>query len=85
MKRGHEAAQGHTAVAARHDEVTRVGNGARLVEDVIASLNPVLIGWANYFRTAASYAERFAMDEYPREPIHSMALAERRSTSSGPS
>jgi RNA-directed DNA polymerase len=54
----------------RIHDLTRVGNGASDVVEVIAKLNPVLLGWANYFRTGTSYREFFAIDEYVRERIH---------------
>ncbi|MCE9573411.1 MAG: group II intron reverse transcriptase/maturase [Deltaproteobacteria bacterium] len=59
-----------TKVRARVHHLTRVGNGARDVIEVIASLNPVLRGWGNYFRTGTAYREFHAIDEYVRERIH---------------
>lgn len=53
----------------RVHHLTRVGNGASDVKDVIALLNPVLLGWANYFRTGNAYREFHALDEYVRERI----------------
>lgn len=58
-----------TKVRERVHHLTRVGNGARDVKDVIASLNPVLRGWGNYFRTGTAYREFHAIDEYVRERI----------------
>ena len=54
----------------RVHHLTRVGNGAGDVKEVIASLNPVLLGWANYFRTGTASREFHAIDEYVRERIH---------------
>lgn len=59
-----------TKLRERIHDLTRVGNGASDVADVIASLNPVLLGWANYFRTGTAYREFLAIDEYVRERIH---------------
>ncbi len=58
-----------TKVRERIHDLTGVGVGARDVVDVIASLNPVLRGWGNYFRTGTSYREFHAIDEYVRERI----------------
>jgi group II intron reverse transcriptase/maturase len=56
-------------VRERIHHLTRVGNGARDVADVITSLNLVLRGWGNYFRTGTAYREFHAIDEYTRERI----------------
>jgi group II intron reverse transcriptase/maturase len=53
----------------RVHHLTRAGSGARDVKDVFTSLNPLLLGWANYFRTGTSYREFHAIDEYVRERI----------------
>jgi RNA-directed DNA polymerase len=53
----------------RIHHLTRVGNGASDVKDVIASLNPVLLGWANYFRTGTASREFHLIDGYVRERI----------------
>jgi len=46
-------------------ELTRArGNRAREVKDVIASLNPVLRGWGNYFRTGNADREFNEVDSY---------------------
>jgi RNA-directed DNA polymerase len=58
-----------TKVRGRIHHLTRVGNGAHDVKDVVTSLNPVLRGWGNYFRTGTSHRELFAIDEYVRERI----------------
>jgi len=59
-----------TKLRARIHELTRVGVGASDVTDLVASLNPVLRGWGNYFRTGTAYREFHAIDEYVRERIH---------------
>ena len=53
----------------RIHDLTDVRTGASDVTHVIASLNPVLIGWANYFRTGTAYREFNSIDEYVRERI----------------
>jgi RNA-directed DNA polymerase len=53
----------------RIHHLTRPGNGARDVKHVIASLNPVLRGWGNYFRTGTAHREFHAIDEYVRERV----------------
>jgi RNA-directed DNA polymerase len=54
----------------RVHELTCVGRGGRDVIEVIESLNPVLRGWGNYFRTGTASREFHAIDEYVRERIH---------------
>jgi len=54
----------------RIHELTDVRTNASDVTHVIASLNPVLRGWGNYFRTGTSSREFHAVDEYVRERIH---------------
>lgn len=54
----------------RIHELTDVRADASDVTHVIASLNPVLRGWGNYFRTGTAYREFHAIDEYVRERIH---------------
>ena len=54
----------------RIHELTDVRTNASDVTHVIASLNPVLRGWGNYFRTGTAYREFHAIDEYVRERIH---------------
>ena len=54
---------------ARIHHLTRPGNGKRDVKHVITSLNPVLRGWGNYFRTGTAYREFHAIDEYVRERV----------------
>ena len=56
-----------TKLRERIHDLTRVGNGARDVTEVIAMLNPVLLGWANYFRTGTAYREFLAIDHYVHE------------------
>ncbi len=58
-----------TRLRERIHDLTRVGNGASDVTDVIASLNPVLRGWGNYFRTGTAHREFHAIDEYVRERV----------------
>ncbi len=58
-----------TKLRERVHDLTRVGNGASDVIDVIAKLNPVLLGWANYFRTGTAYREFHAIDEYVYERL----------------
>jgi group II intron reverse transcriptase/maturase len=53
-----------TKLRERIHDLTRVGNGASDVKDVIASLNPVLLGWANYFRTGTADREFHLIDDY---------------------
>lgn len=54
---------------ARIHHLTRPGNGKRDVKHVITSLNPVLRGWGNYFRTGTAHREFHAIDEYVRERV----------------
>jgi RNA-directed DNA polymerase len=56
-------------VRERIHDLTRIGTGASDVVHVIAKLNPVLLGWANYFRTGTSYREFRAIDEYVYERL----------------
>jgi group II intron reverse transcriptase/maturase len=58
-----------TKVRERVHDLTRAGNGARDVADVIASLSPVLRGWGMYFRTGTADREFNAIDDYVRERI----------------
>ena len=53
----------------RVHDLTRIGNGASDVIEVIAKLNPVLLGWANYFRTGTAYREFLAIDEYVHDRL----------------
>jgi RNA-directed DNA polymerase len=53
----------------RIHDLTRAGNGAGDVTDVIKSLNPMLRGWGNYFRTGTAHREFHAIDEYVRERV----------------
>jgi RNA-directed DNA polymerase len=53
----------------RVHDLTRVGNGASDVTHVIKSLNPVLRGWGNYFRTGTADREFHAIDDYVHERV----------------
>jgi RNA-directed DNA polymerase len=53
-----------TRVRERIHDLTRVGAGANDVADVIASLTPVLLGWAAYFRTGTAHREFHTIDQY---------------------
>jgi RNA-directed DNA polymerase len=52
-----------------HDltDVSRSGTGD--VKQIIASLNPVLRGWGNYFRTGTAHREFHRMDDYVYERL----------------
>jgi group II intron reverse transcriptase/maturase len=56
-------------VRERIHHLTDVRNGASDVKDVIASLNPVLRGWGNYFRTGTAHREFHNLDDYTHERI----------------
>lgn len=56
-------------VRERIHHLTRAGNGARDVKQVITSLNPVLRGWGTYFRTGTASREFHAIDGYVRERV----------------
>jgi RNA-directed DNA polymerase len=58
-----------TKLRERIHHLTRAGNGARDVTDVITSLNPVLRGWGNYFRSGTAHREFHAIDEYVHERV----------------
>jgi RNA-directed DNA polymerase len=47
-----------------HALTDRSRNGVRDVRDLIADLNPVLRGWANYFRTGNATTKFVALDKY---------------------
>jgi RNA-directed DNA polymerase len=52
-----------------HDLTCARRSGARDVKEIIAALNPVLIGWANYFRTGTASREFHSIDDYVYERL----------------
>lgn len=59
-----------TRIRERIHELTDPRRGGnRDVKDVITSLNPVLRGWGNYFRTGTAYREFHKVDEYVYERL----------------
>ena len=57
-----------------HDLTNASTSGARDVKHIIATLNPVLRGWGNYFRTGTADRQFSQIDEYVRERLwHWMA------------
>ncbi len=53
----------------RIHHLTGPSTAGRDVKHVITSLNPVLRGWGNYFRTGTAYREFQAIDKYVRERV----------------
>jgi len=47
-----------------HDPQTAQRSGLRDVKEIVTSLNPVLRGWGNYFRTGNADREFHRIDEY---------------------
>ena len=56
-------------VRERVHELTDVRSGAEDVKEVIASVNPVIRGWANYFRTGTADREFNRIDWYVHDRI----------------
>jgi RNA-directed DNA polymerase len=56
-------------VRERVHELTDVRRKAKDVKDIIASLNPVLRGWGNYFKTGNADAQFNQIDHYVHERI----------------
>jgi RNA-directed DNA polymerase len=52
-----------------HELTDASRSGLSDVKEVIATLNPVLRGWGNYFRTGTSYREFHHVDEYVYERL----------------
>jgi group II intron reverse transcriptase/maturase len=52
-----------------HDLTDASHSGAKDVKEIISSLNPVLIGWANYFRSGNADAKFNQIDDYVHERI----------------
>jgi group II intron reverse transcriptase/maturase len=62
-------------VRSRVSELTsRSRNGAKDVRVIIAALNPVLRGWANYFRTGNAATKFRAIDEHVEERLASFLV-----------
>jgi RNA-directed DNA polymerase len=58
-------------VRQRLNELTsRSHNGVKDVREVIAAINPVLSGWANYFRTGNAAKKFLALDSYVERRLH---------------
>jgi hypothetical protein len=53
-----------------HDMTDRRQNGVKDVRVLIRRLNPVLVGWGNYFKTGNAAKKFNQLDEYVSEPLH---------------